>query len=484
MPFLAGFSKRKPIRYGTVKPASNQTAFSLLVKASSDADIGAELSTRKLAVTLADGTTQVGYGALKFASAGGLADLALRAKVDLDSSAATNDVLGYLYYDATATDQQNKAVAVDSNTQGYWPLEEDPSGSAPQVLDWTSNASHGTSQGSMTSGDLVAGQVGYGLEFDGTDDYLSVPSFALPTSAITFSCWWKPTVAVSDNDFILFRIFDLTGNTRVYDVFPRFKDDPSNSGYYGWYNNGVEGRLVTDLSGYFAQNTWCHLVHTYDGTTNRVYINGVERGSNTPGVDATWDTSTADDLRFGSTGQEPVVNFPRLVLDEARLDNVARSADWVAYDYQNQFNNGNTVTLGAEEVESDPRRAQLSFVELEVPNGPRRARLAFTELEVPNGPRRARLSFAELEVGNAPRRARLSFVELEVPNGLRRARLSFVELQVPNGPRRARLSFVELQVPDVGDIGDKLFGQLSSSPRLGGTITTQARLLGELSVSC
>jgi hypothetical protein len=39
-------------------------------------------------------------------------------------------------------------------------MAEDPSGTAPQVIDSTSNSNDGTSAGSMTSGDLVDGEIG------------------------------------------------------------------------------------------------------------------------------------------------------------------------------------------------------------------------------------------------------------------------------------------------------------------------------------
>ncbi len=43
----------------------------------------------------------------------------------------------------------------DSNYKGVWHLREDPSGAAPQMQDATSNNNDGTSNGTMTSADLV-----------------------------------------------------------------------------------------------------------------------------------------------------------------------------------------------------------------------------------------------------------------------------------------------------------------------------------------
>ena len=55
-------------------------------------------------------------------------------------------------------------------------MAQDPSGTAPQILDSTSNHHHGTSNGSMTSADLVDGDLGKAIDFDGGDDYINCGS--------------------------------------------------------------------------------------------------------------------------------------------------------------------------------------------------------------------------------------------------------------------------------------------------------------------
>lgn len=196
MPFLAGWNYRKEIRYGATIPASNLTNFPLLLKIIDDADIGAELSARKFAVTEADGETTVAYGHYNdFDVTGDECTFTLRALFDLDSGASEDDVLGYLYYDDAATDQSNRSGLADgAGYHTFWPNEEDPSGSAPQILDWSSNDYHLTSEGSMTSGDLVAGQVGSAIDFDGSDDDLIVTFDAAFSGEITMSCWFRPTL--------------------------------------------------------------------------------------------------------------------------------------------------------------------------------------------------------------------------------------------------------------------------------------------------
>src|SRR5690606_26937076 len=91
----------------------------------------------------------------------------------------------------------------------YMPLEEDPSGSAPQMRDWVTDSLIGTSAGSMTSDDLVAGKVGKGLEFDGSNDCIDTPNVT-PGLPVTASCWvYVPTTSVSGERFI----FSEAGST-------------------------------------------------------------------------------------------------------------------------------------------------------------------------------------------------------------------------------------------------------------------------------
>lgn len=82
----------------------------------------------------------------------------LQAWVRVPSLSSTVDTVIYMYYgNATATNQQNKTAVWDGSAKMVQHLKEDPSGSAPQMIDSTANANNGTSGGTMTTGDQVAG---------------------------------------------------------------------------------------------------------------------------------------------------------------------------------------------------------------------------------------------------------------------------------------------------------------------------------------
>jgi hypothetical protein len=89
---------------------------------------------------------------------------------------------------------ENPTGVWDSNYAAVWHLAEDPSGAAPQGLDSTSNDNDGTSNGSMTTADLVDGKIGKGIDFDGTNDWIEMPnstSLDITGNQITLSAWVK-----------------------------------------------------------------------------------------------------------------------------------------------------------------------------------------------------------------------------------------------------------------------------------------------------
>jgi hypothetical protein len=73
-------------------------------------------------------------------------------------------------------------------------------------------------------------------------------------------------------------------------------------------------------------NQWYHVVYTNSGGTGRIYVNGVLDGTNSGG---TINITNPQAMSFGAGGVDAD-------LDEARISSVARSADWVKLEYENQ----------------------------------------------------------------------------------------------------------------------------------------------------
>ena len=75
---------------------------------------------------------------------------------------------------------------------------------------------------------------------------------------------------------------------------------------------------------------WTHVVHTFQSTGTRLYVNGVLDASNNGGTMQLQNT-----CRYDLGGWNGSYNFVG-EMDEARISNVVRSAEWVKLEYENQ----------------------------------------------------------------------------------------------------------------------------------------------------
>jgi hypothetical protein len=351
MTFLSGFAKRKAIKYGSQRPSSSLTAFPKLFVVSNDADIGAELTSRKLAVTLSDGTTQVPYGSHSFLSSGGLASFTVRAKFDLNSAANQGDVLGYLYYDHTATDQANRSGVVSGNSiVGFWPLEEDPSGSAPQILDWTGSYNGSSAGVPMSSGELVSAQVAKGLSINSANAEKIATGVVSQLSGVqqfTISAIIRQDAVHTDS---------VVGNNTGGQAVELFLSH-DNGGLFL-----IVGSWTVIVPANFEGTGFHHYSFVFDGSQaapNRIkgYVDGVLQSPIFDnGANLTQTPVQTGPFDIGAFG----IHLTS-IYDEIILSSTARSAAWIAFNYQDQFNNAATFTLGAEESAILPTPA--SFVE-------------------------------------------------------------------------------------------------------------------------
>ena len=125
------------------------------------------------------------------------------------------------------------------------------------------------------------------VEFDGTGDYLSIPSssdFAFGTGDFTVECW----------------IYEQNRSPSSYTSL--FQTDGSNSGGFGLViSPGSGGTLGIYVGGFIVTSTssvptngWVHIAATRNSGTTRLFINGVLGGSS-----ATSYTPTFNDIRIG-----------------------------------------------------------------------------------------------------------------------------------------------------------------------------------------
>ncbi|MFX0145971.1 MAG: LamG-like jellyroll fold domain-containing protein, partial [Candidatus Hodarchaeota archaeon] len=224
--------------------------------------------------------------------------------------------------------QENPSGVWDDNFKGVWHLSEDPTGT---IYDSTLNNNDGTTYGSMSSGDQVSGKIDGSLEFDGDNDYIDCgnDNSLDITGDITIEFWVNGTSFSNDLDPDIL----TKGNyTQAYSTW--INDD----GAVYFQLNGDSFYSTSKLS----LGVWHSVVCVRNGSDRIIYINGNEDTSDSfsSAIETITETLTIARSPDNLNG----------TLDEIRLSNIARSSDWIATEYNNQYNPSNFSSIGTEKT--------------------------------------------------------------------------------------------------------------------------------------
>jgi hypothetical protein len=194
----------------------------------------------------------------------------------------------------------------------YLPFEE---GSGSIAYDWSQNNFDGTNSGaSYSTGNT---DVGTGGSLDFSSDYVQISNDAtLNPQYITFSAWLYFDTVSGSQQIYAKRSSASAGNFWLY-----------NSGgtlYFDTYADGSQNRFT--ISSFFSAGSWIHLAVTYDGTTKKVYKNGVLIDSNTD--DSGTLTSVSTDVFIGKDSTADQYYFDGKI-DELRVYNKALTQEEV-----------------------------------------------------------------------------------------------------------------------------------------------------------
>ena len=331
--YIKDWSYRKKITFtsDSAKIPSAQIDFPVLINLSSDVDLAADAQDDfdDIIFTSSNGFTKLNHEIEKLDGATG--ELVAWVKVP---SLSTSTII-YMYYgNDTCSNQQSVTGVWDDNYVGVWHLKEDPSGAEPQMLDSTTNDNDGTSVGSMTSGDQVAGQINGSLDFDGSDDYIaaanSIPALAIADS-FTWSFWLYLETGNGAADTIIGNRYGGTASPLQF-----IKFTPTKFEYYIGGSNGTMDYAI-------PTEEWRHLVVVKNGADFTYY-------SNAASVDTSSTTSDMDSNPFfmgagGAASQEAT----DCTIDGVRISNIARSADWITSSFNNQNSPSTLYALSVEE---------------------------------------------------------------------------------------------------------------------------------------
>jgi hypothetical protein len=180
----------------------------------------------------------------------------------------------------TTTPDYAGAVLADSPVS-YWRLGEASGTNAGDER----GANSGTYKNSPTLGAtslLATDTANTAVSFDGTNDFVQVPSSSglQLTSSISLEAWIKPTSLPTSGNFV--SILTKPDSYSLQFNGPRLE--------FTIIQSGVRKRLLAAEGAIVAGHTY-HVVGTYDGTTQRLYINGNQVASTALSGPATTNTN-------------------------------------------------------------------------------------------------------------------------------------------------------------------------------------------------
>src|SRR5260370_5704363 len=246
-------------------------------------------------------------------------------------SHTTDTIIYFLYGNSSiTTSQENKTGVWDSNYKGIWHFAN---GTSLNVNDSTSNGANGTNSGATAT----AGQIDGAASFNGSSQINIAASGSL-TAPFTIEAWAKPS------SFNGYSEAGLCGSRSPQD----YGSDVTltSSGLHGIIGTGSSWITTNaDASYSYTLNTWHHVAYAVSTSGYSAYADGASRGSGTlSGTALLYDTNHT--LTIGTSGY-PGDTFT-VTIDEVRVSNIIRSADWIATEYNNQNSPSTFYSSGTE----------------------------------------------------------------------------------------------------------------------------------------
>jgi len=206
----------------------------------------------------------------------------------------------------------------------------------------------------MASGDLVTAKVGNGLDLDGTNDYLYIATAANLhiTGALTVSAWInRVSGTIDQNEGIAAIWWNYLGhaNNRQYLMAL------NTSGYLVGYLSSDGTSNVNKAGSSGLQNAWHHVSVVYVPSTRlTLYVDGASAGENTTSIPSSL-YNASDKFAIGIQsfpGNDDYAFYGKV--DETRVSNMARSADWILAEY-NTMNSPSTFYAVGTETSTERR---------------------------------------------------------------------------------------------------------------------------------
>jgi hypothetical protein len=311
--------------------------FPVLVKTSSDTSLAqnAQNNGNDILFTLSDGVTKLNHEIESYSSSTGA--LVAWVNVGTGGLSTSTDTQLYMYFgNSSATNQQNAAGVWDSNYNAVYHLGVS-AGGALNVNDSTANANNGINSSSTPTAGLVGGGA---LFSSASSSYVTI--YNTPVGTTTIEGWYNQS---------------QTGNTFYGDNLRNIiRIDGGNLAGLLVDTNGWEE--VRDTAPQDT-NTW-HFVALTISPNNQMQLfkDGVSLGTHVITTERNFTNYPGATIGIDDTTQSPSMNG---TLDEWRVSNVVRSADWIGTEYNNESNPTAFAGVGSVQNQNGVIPAVVSF---------------------------------------------------------------------------------------------------------------------------
>ncbi|MGD8686616.1 MAG: DUF2341 domain-containing protein, partial [Syntrophobacterales bacterium] len=293
-----------------------------------------------------DGTTGLDHEVEHYDGVNGT----LVAWVRIPSLSKSADTLIYMYFGncSVTTPSENPEGVWNEYYKGVWHLKENGTGSADDYRDSTQYGNHGEGGDGTPLNNYVptqvSGKIAYGQDFNNSDtkwDFINCGSDAsldITGNQITLQAW----VQYDNASHAHMGPLNHKGWSNGYRLYM-----PQDSGNLHFQLPGESYDLQTAET--LTTGSWHHLVATYDGSRMRIYLDGSKDEYELEKLDNI--LSSDEETWIGQADQPHDVawSYPwEGQLDEVRISNIARSADWIKTEYNNQSNPSAFYSIGTD----------------------------------------------------------------------------------------------------------------------------------------
>lgn len=246
-------------------------------------------------------------------------------------SLAVPNVSIWMYYGNNAiTSGQNPTGVWDSNHVGVWHMSE----TSGTVFDSTINNIDGTPFNGVNQN--INGAIDGADSFNrNNSQYINLGRNNLHLSSLTVSAWVYMTAIGGTDKQIVSKGHRGSNTEWELKAIPQENGGRDFITFRFWVNNVARGVVSTSV---LTTGQWHYLVGTYNASATNsnfnLYIDGVLNNSNT---NLTPKAQTDANLSIGAVHSQSMtpnhLQYWNGILDEVRISDVPRSADWIKQSY-------------------------------------------------------------------------------------------------------------------------------------------------------